>query len=1117
MNDEKTIDEARFEEDETDEEFPILETLIDKLYFVQKKLGSGGMGFVYQVSIENLYRLRAKEIIAGNMELAILGLKPEDLGLEEEPRRIHDEHIKEKIYQKADDLEKTTRSILKTDQGTLTDTRILIQNKLMSDTHEKFRKVIDKNGNLIAAMKVLNKSLCQDKNKVKRLQHEGIAFKKLKHPNLVKSIDVGSFDVEVEPGKIETGYHYVMEFIEPYNFEEHFEQKQPPLPVKFAVPIPKSVLSACSYLHEQGIIHRDIKPSNIMIEKKSFLECLVDKAELDVRLSDLGLARFHFTGSESGSTDMPSQIVTQEGAVAGTPSYMSPEQINTPTQTGSATDIWSIAATIYHLFTGHVPIGEDCDSAYSVMAEITKLDRPKPIREYNPNFPQTLEDLTMLNFIAVTPKLKEVERTKKGKKIEVWVAVKDENGRVIYDVNNRLTAEEWGLAIEDYESIQNNPHTDEELVSLIKEKDGTKSEELARLYFDALGRIERDRITETEYDCDTVNKRINLLERAIESTENKTRKAYLEKILFYEERLPIYHEPEPAIPKIPEPPKKMSKAQKTAITASILGIGAIGSIFGVLKILDLRESNQTYNKILNNIAGIEQNINSDKELTQTYLLQLTTDIILQRDELKEERRKLSRDSELELEKRIDALEKNKTKLVNEWLYMDSKKLLDENQAELEKRNYFEAGKKIDAAEKQTSKIQIEGEFVSYKPKRTELEKIIKERKEILAGKQAALSTLKMAGEQYKILIKTYGKLKSEVDDGAPFPKQEEIKKLQNQLEIHQRNLETVSVEFCDENENIVDENFEKTQTNIITLEKNVNREILFGIANHKLSELVKLNTKVTQDYVSEKAPEIHGQAKTLYDNIEKIIQETNTSVLDPEKIDKFNDSLSKESTKIEKDTKIIEHFTDLRKKSSEGDQNAKEILTLEKRTRSSANKIYIRNGITTETITEYSNKVNTYLNGKNMRADTYIQLTLDELSNKLPEHKEMIETLKEQAKPLFSLSWKIQELDGIIDEKPEDEKVKQEREKAITDFTKTATELKKQFSDLNLMKYVAQGTATAEPSDYFYLGKAYQTRGDKTRAAQSYAQFLKTAKLGFQIGKEEIKQAEEAIKLAEQK
>jgi hypothetical protein len=62
-----------------------------------------------------------------------------------------------------------------------------------------------------------------------------------------------------------------------------------------------------------------------------------------------------------------------------------------------------------------------------------------------------------------------------------------------------------------------------------------------------------------------------------------------------------------------------------------------------------------------------------------------------------------------------------------------------------------------------------------------------------------------------------------------------------------------------------------------------------------------------------------------------------------------------------------------------------------------------------------------------------------------------------------------------------------------------------------------KGTQTADPYDYLYLGKAYQTIKDKKRAANAYLSFLNTANFGFEIDEEDIKQAKKALEQLEQK
>src|SRR5262249_48815212 len=84
--------------------------------------------------------------------------------------------------------------------------------------------------------------------------------------------------------------------------------------------------------HEQGVIHRDLKPQNVM----------VDAAD-NVFVMDFGLAK---SLEQSG--------MTQDGAVIGTPYYMSPEQVKGD-PTGARSDIYSLGVMLYEMATGELP------------------------------------------------------------------------------------------------------------------------------------------------------------------------------------------------------------------------------------------------------------------------------------------------------------------------------------------------------------------------------------------------------------------------------------------------------------------------------------------------------------------------------------------------------------------------------------------------------------------------------------------------------------------------------------------------------------------------------------------------------------------------------------------
>jgi serine/threonine protein kinase len=120
--------------------------------------------------------------------------------------------------------------------------------------------------------------------------------------------------------------------------------------------------------HLQGLVHRDVKPSNI----------LLDGGVGRAIISDFGLAR----AADDAS-------LTRSGMLAGTPQFMSPEQIRGE-RLDQRSDLFSLGSVLYAMCTGHPPFR--AESSYAVMRRITD-DTPRSIREINPNIPDWLERL----------------------------------------------------------------------------------------------------------------------------------------------------------------------------------------------------------------------------------------------------------------------------------------------------------------------------------------------------------------------------------------------------------------------------------------------------------------------------------------------------------------------------------------------------------------------------------------------------------------------------------------------------------------------------------------------------------------------------------------------------
>ena len=135
-----------------------------------------------------------------------------------------------------------------------------------------------------------------------------------------------------------------------------------------AVRLLATVARAVEHLHQQGIIHRDLKPSNILLD-----------ADGQPYVTDFGLAKVFAPGSD----------MTATGVIAGTPSYMAPEQApGRRAEVGPATDVYSLGAILYELLTGVPPF--HAETPLDTLMEVLGGDPPMP-RSLNPRVPRGLE------------------------------------------------------------------------------------------------------------------------------------------------------------------------------------------------------------------------------------------------------------------------------------------------------------------------------------------------------------------------------------------------------------------------------------------------------------------------------------------------------------------------------------------------------------------------------------------------------------------------------------------------------------------------------------------------------------------------------------------------------
>jgi serine/threonine protein kinase len=177
----------------------------------------------------------------------------------------------------------------------------------------------------------------------------------------------------------------------------------------------RDVCEALAYAHSRGVVHRDVKPHNIMVGR--FGETL---------LVDWGLAKAKgqpdstlATGSPPIQTvDSDGTDETAAGSAAGTPAYMSPEQADGLTgQSGPASDVYGLGATLYHLLTGRPPFE---GGPREVVDRVRSGDFPTP-RSVRHDIPRPLEAVC-LKAMARSPEDRYPSASALADDLERWLA-----------------------------------------------------------------------------------------------------------------------------------------------------------------------------------------------------------------------------------------------------------------------------------------------------------------------------------------------------------------------------------------------------------------------------------------------------------------------------------------------------------------------------------------------------------------------------------------------------------------------------------------------------------------------------------------------------------------------
>jgi serine/threonine protein kinase len=217
------------------------------------------------------------------------------------------------------------------------------------------------------AVKVLRPEFAENKQQVERFLAEAKAISAIRHRGIV---DVTSF------GQLPDKRQYmVMEYLDGEPLDVVLAREKE-LAYNVALPLMDEILDALSAAHSVGVIHRDMKPSNVFLARQS-------NGTKQVKLVDFGLAK------QTDLGDVHAQAYARASLVAGTPEYISPEQIRGEAPT-ARTDLYGFAVVAFEMLTHKLPfVGQTVVDTLEMHAR-----RPPPhVKVFRGDVPPALDDL----------------------------------------------------------------------------------------------------------------------------------------------------------------------------------------------------------------------------------------------------------------------------------------------------------------------------------------------------------------------------------------------------------------------------------------------------------------------------------------------------------------------------------------------------------------------------------------------------------------------------------------------------------------------------------------------------------------------------------------------------
>jgi len=210
--------------------------------------------------------------------------------------------------------------------------------------HEPVRRVV--------ALKVLHPLRLDDRSRW-RFQAERQVLARMQHPFIAQIYDAGSTD---------DGVHYfAMEFVDGEPITAWCDRYRLSLDDRVALFL--KVCAAVQHAHQRGVVHRDLTPNNVMVKHED--------GQPTPKVIDFGVAKV--LEDADGKS-----LVTRDGAMIGTPGYMSPEQAaGEPVDTRA--DVYALGALLYELLSGDLPFSRSrlCEAGLGDLARLVQSEEPR--------------------------------------------------------------------------------------------------------------------------------------------------------------------------------------------------------------------------------------------------------------------------------------------------------------------------------------------------------------------------------------------------------------------------------------------------------------------------------------------------------------------------------------------------------------------------------------------------------------------------------------------------------------------------------------------------------------------------------------------------------------------